>query len=135
MNDKKEVIRCLELLNKFPENVDWLGFSDRGNPCYNPYKVSSEEWNKEVDCRAAVMKTMPKYSTMHLSLSRRVADTLGNQYITYPWLTKTLGRIIATTESYSDLENGIYLSIAVKRKMKEKGLETITSIEEVFSIN
>ena len=93
--NKTEIIDSLALISKYPENIDWR---------YDPCNVSPREWNEEVDCRAAVLKAMPKHSNMHLRLSKRVADILGNQWITYPWLCRALGKIIATTESYNDLE-------------------------------
>lgn len=132
MKNINEVVKSLELLNKYPENIAWNDFSDRGNSCYSPYNISSKELNEEADSRAAVLKAMPKYSATHLSLSRSIAEIIGTKWVTYDWLCKILGRIIATAESYSDFEKIIALSVEVKEKMKEKGLSTITSIEEAF---
>ncbi|HHU71146.1 MAG TPA: hypothetical protein GXZ21_03815 [Clostridiales bacterium] len=71
-----EVVKSLELLNKYPENIAWNDFSDRGNSCYSPYNIFSKELNEEADCRAAFLKAMPKYLASHLSPSRSIAGKL-----------------------------------------------------------
>jgi hypothetical protein len=132
MKNINEVNKALDLINKHPENIAWQDFTDNGNPCYNPYSVSSDEMNEEADSRAAVLKAMPKNSLIHLSISQAVARLLGTKWVTYDWLSKIIGRIIAPAESYHEFEKVIALSVAVQQGMRERGLTTINSIEEAF---
>ncbi len=132
MKEISEVKKVLELINEYPENIAWKDFTDKGNSCYKPYRASSEEINEEVDSRAAVLKVMTKNSSLHLDISKAVARILGVKWVTYDWLSKVIGRVISSVESYHEFDKAITLSVAVKQRMREKGLTTINSIEEVF---
>ena len=72
------------------------------------------------DMNSDVLKVMTKYSSLHLDISKAVDRTLGAKWVTYDWLSKTIGRIISQFESYDQLENAIATTVAIKQRMRER---------------
>jgi hypothetical protein len=124
MTDIIKVRRIVQLLLTHSDCVAWLDFGDRGNPCYAPYIFNTEEDRmKDAYSLAAMKIVIPKGSVLHLKLSKSVAQEIGCKYVSYDWLIKALGRIVAFTE-YKELLGKIHLSEAVRANMKQRGLTT-----------
>ncbi len=125
MNNLAEVIFCIEkILIPHTECIAWEDFSDRGNPCYNPYDFK----NKQEEMEAAftemlVALAMPKYSYNHIALSQRVAYLLGNKWVSYDWLKKAVGRVLFGT-NYRELAQMTALSCVIREKMRKKGFNS-----------
>lgn len=134
MNSLSETKRAItEVLIPYADCFAWKDFGDRGNPCYDPYKLadSQEAYNSAVS-EMYVALAMPKGSPEHIQLGSRIASLLDCKYVTYDWLRKVVGRALSSTD-YNELKEMTALSIAVRRGMKQKGLTTIDSIEEALS--
>ncbi len=134
MKSRAEVRKSImNVLIPYSDCIAWSDFSDRGNPCYKPYKFDSPE--EEIEAaftRAAVMLEIPYCSEIHSILGQKVANELDNKWITYDWLTKAVARILAGT-TFDALLSIAMLSRRVKDGMKAKGLTQIHSIDEALS--
>jgi hypothetical protein len=118
MRELNEVRKTVLLLSAYPENIAWSEFGDRGNACAGPFKLENEEeLLEDALALAAVKISMPKGSMLHLNLARSVAKTLDCKWVTYDWLIKIVGRIVACG-SLKDFIEMLTLSIAVKSGMK-----------------
>ena len=132
MTDINEIGRAVYHLDRHPECFAWLDFGDKGNPCTGPYKLSSlAEIIEDATALAAVKIVMPKCSVLHNSLARKVAKNIGCKYVTYDWLIKVTERILVLSY-YNDFMNMLALSLAVRTGMKQRGLSSISKIEEAF---
>lgn len=132
MREINEVRKAVYLLSAYPENIEWSDFGDSGNACTGPFKLKDEEEILEDALALAAVKiSMPKGSMLHLNLAHSVAKNLDSKWITYDWLSKIVGRIMACG-SFQDFQDMIALSLAVQSGMKQRGLSTINSIDEAF---
>ena len=96
MKKINEVRSAVILLSTYPENIAWLDFGDRGNACTGPFKLENEEEILEDALALAEVKiSMPKGSKLHRELARSVAEILDCAWVTYDWLSKIVGRIVA----------------------------------------
>lgn len=133
MQNVQEVNACIQdILIPYAANFAWEDFSDKGNACYNPFVFSSEQ--EEIDLamtRAVVQLAMPYGSQAHHILGQEVANLLGTKWVTYDWLAKAVSRLLSGV-TYQELKKMALLSEMVKKKMKEKGLTQINSIEQVL---
>lgn len=133
MQNVQEVNACIQdILIPYAANFAWEDFSDKGNACYNPFVFNSEQ--EEIDLamtRAAVQLAMPYGSQAHHILGQEVANLLGTKWVTYDWLAKAVSRLLSGV-TYQELKKMALLSEMVKKKMKEKGLTQIKSIEQVL---
>lgn len=111
----------------------WSELSDKGNPCYDPYNFATKgEKYEAAFTLAAVMLAIPKNGSTHKTLAKKIADQLGNNWITYDWLIKAVGRLLSGT-SYRELYLMAILSRKVKNGMKAKGLKQINSLQEALN--
>ncbi len=119
MKSRAEIRACIRgVLIPYFDCIAWEDFSDAGNSCYDPYAFASKEEEEEtVLTLAAVLLEMPKYSRIHAELARKVADMLGNKWVTYPWLVKAVSRIIAGA-TYPEL-----LSMAMRSRKVRDGMK------------
>lgn len=119
--------------NPNTEFIAWEDYSDNGNACYDPLKFDSED-EKQIDALwlAAVRTAMPYGSDAHKLLMPEVAKILGNNWVTYDWLTKACGRVFNGC-SFDELKGMVELSRTVKEGMKRKGLSMISSISEALA--
>ena len=78
------------------------------------------------------MLAIPKNGSTHKTLAKKIADQLGNNWITYDWLIKAVGRLLSGT-SYRELYLMAILSRKVKNGMKAKGLKQINSLQEALN--
>ncbi|WP_353892909.1 hypothetical protein PRVXH_002299 [Proteinivorax hydrogeniformans] len=132
MRDITEIGKTIILLSSYPENIGWLDFGDSGNACTGSFKLEDEEEILEDALAVAAVKcAMPKGSKLHNKLGSEVASIVGCNWVTYDWLIKIVGRIVAFT-TLDEFRNMLNLSIAVKQGMKERGLSMINSIDEAF---
>lgn len=132
MREINEVRKAVFLLSAYPENIAWLDFGDRGNACTGLFKLTDkEEILEDALALAAVKISMPKGFILHLNLARSVAKILDCKWVTYDWLSKIVGRIMACG-SFQDFQDMIALSLAVQSCNKQRGLNTINSIDEAF---
>ena len=114
MRDLEEVKQAILLLSTHPQNIAWSDFGDRGNVCTGPFRLESdEEIVEDALALAAVKIAMPKGSPLHLKLSSAVARILGCNWVTYDWLIKIVGRIMACG-SFQDFIEKNNLSIAMQ---------------------
>lgn len=98
MTDQKEVQSTLALLATNPCVVRWEDFGDRGSPTYKPYNFATKaDEIEEAQTLAAVRIAMPKFSDLHRTLAKSVADDVGCRWVTYPWLTQAASRILSGT--------------------------------------
>ncbi|MEF9961135.1 MAG: hypothetical protein RR755_00655 [Erysipelotrichaceae bacterium] len=132
MKETFDVNRCIQdVLIPYAECIAWGDFSDKGNPCYDPYVFDSPADEEDAALTyAAVLITMAKGSDEHIILAKKVARILGNQYVTYDWLAKAVGRVLSgSTYTYDELLSMSLLSKKVRDGMKAKGLTEIHSIQ------
>jgi hypothetical protein len=133
MMNKNEAENTIKAMINHPDCIAWLDFGDRGNSCCGLFKLENqEEIIEDALALACVKMVMPKGTTIHLKLARLVADRIGCKYVTYDWLIKIVGRIVALG-SYQDFCNMLNLSIAVKDGMRQRGLTEIRCIEEALA--
>lgn len=131
LNEIKYCIR--EILIPYVDCFCWEDFGDKGNPCYDPYSFSSEQDRiDDADARRNVYLAMPKGSLTHNALGRGVAKTLDMHWVTYDWLVKAVGRILAGT-TVSDLKEMVKLSELVRGEMRARGMDRIDSLSQLFS--
>lgn len=130
---KKEARRGTQIIINYHDCLVWNEYGDKGNPCYNPLEYSSQaECDEEALWFAAVKATMKKNSYTHHLLAELVAKDLGCAWVCYDWLCKSMSRIF-NGQSMDALINMCCLSKNVKRKMEEKGITSINSLEEVYA--
>ena len=111
----------------------WSELSDKGNPCYDPYKFATKgEKYEAAFTHAAVMLAIPKGGDIHLTLAKEIANLLGNKYITYDWMIKATARVLSRTTAEELLSMAI-LSRKIKDKMKAKGISQIDSVQELLN--
>jgi hypothetical protein len=133
MMNKNEVENTIKAMVNHSDCIAWQDFGDRGNSCCGPFKLETqEEVIEDALALANVKMVMPKGTTIHLELARSVADRIGCKYVTYDWLIKIVGRIVAVS-SYQDFCNVLNLSIAVQDGMRQRGLTEIRCIEEALA--
>lgn len=124
---------ALYLIACYPECIAWLDFKDVGNGTgrLDILRTNSEIVNDAVSL-SNVKIAMPKYSDLHIKISKKVRFILHQKRISYDWLVKTLSRIlgISTFKSFYQM---LTLSILIRSKMKQKGLQQITSLNEVLN--
>lgn len=121
------------ILVPYCDCIAWSDFSDKGNACYSPYIFATKEEEYEAAfTHAAVMLAIPKNGSTHKTLAEKIAEQLGNKYVTYDWLIKAVGRLLART-SFKELYFMAILSKKIKNEMKEKGIKQITSINEALN--
>lgn len=122
MTDIDEVRAAIQLMAKHPHCIAWTDFGDKGNSCSGPFRLNSQdEIVEDAFALAAAKIAIPKYSALHHDLAKSVAQIIGAKYITYDWLVKVLGRIVAVG-SFHEFCNLLRLSIAVKTDMDTRGL-------------
>lgn len=120
----------VHILVPYCDCIAWSDFSDKGNACYSPYTFATKEEEYEAAfTHAAVMLAIPKNGSTHKTLAEKIADQLGNNWITYDWLIKAVGRLLSGT-SYRELYLMAILSRKVKNGMKAKELKQINSLQE-----
>lgn len=128
---KREAQRGTQILINYHDCLGWNEFGDKGNACYNPFEYSSQaECDEEALWLAAVKSTMKKNSYTHKLLAELVAKDIGCAWVTYDWLCKSMSRIF-NGQSMDALINMCCLSKNVKIRMKENGITSINSLEEV----
>lgn len=115
MTDATEVRQAIEnILLPYADCIAWEDMGDNGNPCYDPYHFDSPgEQQEAAKTVAAVLLAAPKGSRLHLSLAQKIAEILGNKYITYPWFVKAVSRVLAGN-TYSQLLSMARLSRLVR---------------------
>lgn len=127
-----EVTRAIKnILIPYSDSVDWKSFGSKGNPCFDPYDLTPTETIESALTLAAVTLAMPKGGNLHKTLAKDVAAVTGNAYVTYPWLQHAVSRILTFT-TYKDLLCMCVNLHTVRKRMKEKGLTKIASIEEAL---
>ncbi len=133
MTDLDEVRDAILLIAKHPDCLEWKSFSDKGSDCCGPYTLNTEhEIREDAFALAAVKIVVTKGSALHLELARSIAQIIGCKYVTYDWMIKVLGRVIALG-SYNEFCNTFKLSIEVRAGMIKRGLTRINSIAEAFA--
>lgn len=133
MTNLSEVKVCIEsILIPHSDSIAWEDFTDKGNACYKPYDFKNKQEEMETACtEMLVTLAMPKHSDNHVALSKRVASLLGNNWISYDWLKKAVGRVLSGT-TYDELVQMTAFSCAIRNQMKQKGLQEISSISELY---
>ena len=132
MRNRDEVRKAIDrVLIPYVDCIAWLDFAN-GNPCYNPNFFASAAEEEEAAYTLAAVELELKNSTRHTTLSKKVAQQTGNQYVTYPWLRDTVTKILCST-SYDDLMAIAQLSRKVRTCMQAKGVTEIHSIADVLS--
>lgn len=127
-----EVTRAIkDILIPYSDSVDWKSFGSKGNPCFDPYDLTPTETIESALTLAAVTLAMPRGGNLHKTLAKDVAAVTGNAYVTYPWLQHAVSRILTFT-TYKDLLCMCVNLHTVRKRMKEKGLTKIASIEEAL---
>lgn len=132
MTDIKEVQKALLLL---PDNLDCFALEDlkdSGSPCIDWFNLSVDEQQKYVITKASAEMLMPKYSDLFRKMERSLAQSTGSNWVTYDWSIKTIARAI-TFCNFNEFYQMLTLSRAVKFGMKQRDLDTISSIEEAFA--
>ena len=87
MRSREEVARTIdEIVIPAASRIAWSTFGPNGNPC---------DLEELAYTLAAVILSMPKNGERHRKLAQRVAVNLGNQYVTYPWLSVAVGRLLS----------------------------------------
>jgi hypothetical protein len=125
MRDITEIGKSIVLLSTYPEIIAWSDFGDRGTTCTGPFKLKDgDEILEDAAALALVKISMPKGSMLHLNLAGSVAKILDCKWVTYNWLSKIVGRIIACG-SFQDFQNMLALSLAAKSSMKHKIFEEL----------
>lgn len=118
MRDINEVRKAVVLLSAYPENIAWLDFGDKGSACSGLFILDNEDEKfEDAFALAAVKISMPKGSMLHLNLAGSVAKILDCKWVTYDWLSKIVGRIMACG-SFQDFQDMIASSSAVQSGMK-----------------
>lgn len=84
---------------------------------YVNYPVLWDSCDPEAFTRAMVLISMPKGSTEHLELSRKISTILGCKYITYEFLVKLLSRVLGVVNTFSEFEGLIKLSLNYKARL------------------
>lgn len=106
------------ILIPYADCIAWEDMGDKGNPCYDPYHFDSPGEQQEAAYTvAAVLLAAPKGSRLHLELAKKIAQLLGNEYITYPWYVKAVSRVLAGN-TYSQLLSMARLACTVKAGIK-----------------
>lgn len=129
---KKSASDAIQMLNSYHDCIAWIEYSDKGNPCYDPYDFASQA-DREDDAlwHAAVKVAIPKGSHDHTFLADLIAKELSNQWITYDWLIKAIARVL-NGATLAELKKMCELSRVVKNRMEAKGLTKINSFEEAL---
>lgn len=110
MKEVNEIRNIINLLIDYTENFAWLDFTDRF------FKLEDEEEILEDALALASVKIiMPKGSQLHLILADSVAKFLRCKWVTYPWLTNIIARIMICG-SLEDFKDMLTLSLAVKSR-------------------
>lgn len=128
----EETKKAIQLIIPHTDCIAWTDFSDKGNSCTGRLDIltDSNDIAQNALSFSNVKQAMPKQSDLHFKLSPKVASEIGANWVTYDWLSKVLGRILE--EDYTTFINMFNFSTFVRRKMKEKGLAEISSLEDLF---
>lgn len=134
MKSLSEVCKAINsVIIPYCDCIAWSDFSDKGNPCFDPYEFDSKAEEIEADLtHAFVMLAIPKGGDIHLKLAKEIANLLGNKYITYDWMIKATARVLSRTTAEELLSMAI-LSREIKDKMKAKGISQIDSVQELLN--
>ena len=122
---------ALLIIDRYPETIAWEDFGDLGNETGRLDVLPPSQVAKNAISYAQVKTVMMKYSALHRSLSKSIAEEIGCKYVTYDWLTKALSRLLEDT-TFASFCQMVNCSIFVKKRMKERRLTRISALDEVL---
>ena len=123
----------IDLLIEYHDSFGYKDYGDRGSACWKPIKQSASELRMENEMIGAVRSAMPRGSDRLNKLSEAVAADLNNSYVSYDWLCKASARILCDPNNdIEDLKRLCEFQRCVQGRMKEKGISSIESLEELF---
>lgn len=107
---------------------EWSEFGDCGNACYNPFDdLNNDEWFRECLYIGAVRAAMRKGGDRHRNLSHAVVKQLSVSFVSYDWLVKATGRLLAGVDNFDELQGMAQLAYHVKRFMHEHEIGELNS--------
>lgn len=130
-----EVERAIDLIIKNVDCIAWADYQDSGNSCTGRLDIfaSYQDLTDAAESLKKVRIAMPKYSNRHLNMNSALSQHLGAKCTQYDHLTKILSRILDTENTeFIYFQQMVMFSKEVQKRMREKGLTQISSLDEVF---
>lgn len=125
--------KSLALLAQRPRTYAWADMLDAGTPCIGRNDVlAGEALEAYADQVAQILKSMPKYSALHLALGEAIAEDMGNAWITFDVLVKVLARALVGVDTYEDLEALSEFAYKVQGRMAEKGIARMENLDDLL---
>ena len=123
----------VDLLIEYHDSFGYKDYGDSGSVCWKPLQQSDSELRMENEMIGAVRSAMPRGSNRFTKLSEAVAADLNKTYVHYDWLCKATARILSDPNNdIEDLKKLCEFQRCVKSRMKEKGVTSIESLEDLF---